>query len=134
MILTGGAGLTDRDELIAGIPILGQLAGALADAGFLVVRYDKRGIGQSGGRPEAVTLADYSDDQRAAVKYLTSRKDVDDKRIAIAGHSDGGLVSLMTAAAEKRVDAVVLLATQRRVGIRSRAAAAGARARPDDHH
>jgi pimeloyl-ACP methyl ester carboxylesterase len=111
VVLTGGAGATDRDELIAGIPILGQLAGALADAGFLVVRYDKRGVGQSGGRAEAVTLADYAEDQRAAVKYLTTRKDVDDKRIALVGHSEGGLISLMTAAAEKRVDAVVLLAT-----------------------
>jgi uncharacterized protein len=111
VVLTGGSGATDRDELIAGIPILGQLAGALADAGFLVVRYDKRGIGQSGGRPEAVTLADHSDDQRAAVKYLESRKDVDGKRIAVIGHGEGGLVSLMTAAAERRVDAVVLLAT-----------------------
>ena len=111
VILTGESGPTDRDELIAGIPILGQLAGALADAGFLVVRYDKRGIGQSGGRPEAVTLADHSDDQRAAVKYLTSRKDVDGKRIAVIGHGEGGLVSLMTAAAERRIDAVVLLAT-----------------------
>lgn len=111
VVLTGGAGQTDRDELIAGIPILGQLAGALADAGFLVVRYDKRGIGQSGGRPEAVTLADYADDQRAAVKYLASRKDVDSKRIAVVGHGEGGLISLMTAAAEKRVSAVVLLGT-----------------------
>ena len=34
-------------------PIFGQIAGALADAGFIVVRYDKRGIGQSGGRAEA---------------------------------------------------------------------------------
>src|SRR5207302_2395594 len=111
VVLTGGSGQTDRDELIAGIPILGQLAGALADAGFLVVRYDKRGIGQSGGRPEAVTLADYAEDQRAAVKYLTTRKDVDGRRIAVAGHGEGGLISLMTAAAEKRVDAVVLIAT-----------------------
>jgi len=111
VVLTGASGQSDRDELIAGIPILGQLAGALADAGFLVVRYDKRGIGQSGGRPDAVTLADHADDLRAAVKYLQSRKDVDSKRIAIAGHAEGGLISLMTAAVEKRVSAVVLLAT-----------------------
>ena len=111
VVLTGAFGPSDRDELVAGIPILGQLAGALADAGFLVVRYDKRGSGQSGGRAEVVTLADYSEDQRAAVKFLTSRKDVDSKRIALVGYSEGGLVSLMTAAAEKRVGAVVLLAT-----------------------
>ncbi len=111
VVLTGGSGQTDRDELIAGIPILGQLAGALADAGFLVIRYDRRGIGQSGGRADAVTLTDYADDQRAAVKYLTSRKDVDSRHIALIGHSEGGLISLITAAADKRVDAVVLLAT-----------------------
>ena len=66
-----------------GIPIFGQLAGALADAGFIVVRYDKRGIGQSGGRAEAATLGDYAEDVRAAVKMLADRKDVDPKRIAV---------------------------------------------------
>ncbi|HXD72350.1 MAG TPA: alpha/beta fold hydrolase [Vicinamibacterales bacterium] len=111
VVLTGTLGQTDRDELVAGIPILGQLAGALADAGFLVVRYDKRGVGQSGGRADAVTLADYADDQRAAVRYLTTRKDVDSRRIAVVGHGEGGLISLITAANEKKVGAVVLLGT-----------------------
>jgi pimeloyl-ACP methyl ester carboxylesterase len=111
VVLVGDSGPSDRDELVAGIPVLGQLAGALADGGFLVLRYDKRGIGQSGGRPEAVMLADYSEDARAAVKFLSSRKDVDARRIALVGHGQGGLVSLMTAAAEKRASAIVLLAT-----------------------
>src|SRR5215831_19019363 len=111
VVLAGDSGLTDRDELVAGIPILGQLADSLANAGFVVIRYDKRGVGQSGGRSEGVTLNDYADDQRAAIKFLTSRKDVDAKRIAVVGHGEGGLVSLMTAGAEKRVAAVALLAT-----------------------
>ena len=50
VILLGGSGPTDRDETAFGIPIFGQLANALADAGFMVLRYDKRGVGQSGGR------------------------------------------------------------------------------------
>jgi pimeloyl-ACP methyl ester carboxylesterase len=111
VILTGGSGPADRDGLAFGIPTLGELAGAFADAGFIVVRYDKRGIGQSGGRPEAASLADFADDQRAAVKFLTSRKDVDQKRIAVVGHSEGGLVSLLAATKEKRIAAVVLIAT-----------------------
>jgi pimeloyl-ACP methyl ester carboxylesterase len=111
VILTAGAGTVDRDALTAGIPILGQLAGALADAGFIVLRYDKRGVGQSGGRTEAASLGDFSDDQRAAVKFLTSRKDVDDKRIAVIGYSEGGLVSLLSAAKEKHIAGVVLVAT-----------------------
>src|SRR5207342_3163416 len=76
VVVAGDSGPTDRDELVAGIPVLGQLAGALADAGFLVVRYDKRGIGQSGGRPESAGLLDYVEDARAAVKMLERRKDV----------------------------------------------------------
>jgi pimeloyl-ACP methyl ester carboxylesterase len=111
VILTAGAGPLDRDALTAGIPILGQVASALADAGFIVLRYDKRGVGQSGGRTEVASLGDFSDDQRAAVKFLTSRKDVDDKRIAVVGYSEGGLVSLLSAAKEKRIAAVVLAAT-----------------------
>ena len=98
-------------SLAVGIPILGQIAGALADAGYIVVRYDKRGVGQSGGRAEAATLTDYADDARAAVKLLADRKDVDPKRIAVVGHSEGGLVALMAAAKDKHISAVAVLAT-----------------------
>lgn len=111
VVLVGGSGPTDRDSLIVGIPIFGQIADALANAGYLVVRYDKRGIGQSGGRAEAATLADYADDARAAVKLLADRKDVDPKRIAVIGHSEGGLVALMAAAKDKKIAAVGLLST-----------------------
>src|SRR5262249_42805305 len=69
-VLVGGSGPTDRDETVAGIPVLGQLAGALADSGFLVVRYDKRGIGQSGGRAETAGLAEFAEDLRAVVKVV----------------------------------------------------------------
>ena len=59
----------------------------------MVLRYDKRGVGQSGGRAESAALQDYVEDLRAAVKFLSERKDVDAKRIAIVGHSEGGLVA-----------------------------------------
>jgi len=110
VILVGGSGPTDRDEVVFGIPILGQIANALADAGFMVLRYDKRGIGQSGGRAEGASLADFSEDVRAAVKWLSDRKDVDDKRLAVVGHSEGAAVALMAAAKEKRIGAVVVIA------------------------
>src|SRR6185312_14210696 len=73
VVLVAGGGQTDRDELLFGIPIFGQLADAIADAGFIVLRYDKRGVGMSGGRDEAATITDYADDARAAVKFLTDR-------------------------------------------------------------
>jgi pimeloyl-ACP methyl ester carboxylesterase len=111
VLLVGATGSADRDGVTFGIPILGQLAGALADAGFIVVRYDKRGVGQSGGRAESASLTDYAEDVRAAVKMLAERKDVDPKRLALVGHAEGGLVALMAAAKEKRVGGVGLIAT-----------------------
>ena len=53
IVLVGGSGNVDRDTIASGVPVMGQLAGLLADAGYLVVRYDKRGVGQSGGRAES---------------------------------------------------------------------------------
>jgi uncharacterized protein len=111
VVLVSGAGPNDRDELVAGIPILGQLASSIADAGFIVLRYDKRGVGQSGGRAESAAMQDYVEDLRAAVKLLSERKDVDRSRIALVGHSEGGLVAMLAAAKEKKVAGVALLAT-----------------------
>jgi len=111
VVLVGGSGPSDRDGLVFGIPILGQIADAIADAGFIVVRYDKRGIGQSGGRAESAGLADYAEDVRSAVKWLSERKDVDPKRITVIGHSEGGDVALIAASKDKRIASVGLLAT-----------------------
>jgi dipeptidyl aminopeptidase/acylaminoacyl peptidase len=81
-----------------------------------VLRYDKRGVGQSGGRIETAGLADYADDLRAAVKFMADRKDIDSKRIAVVGHSEGGGVALLEAARDGRIAAVVVMGTPGVVG------------------
>jgi pimeloyl-ACP methyl ester carboxylesterase len=110
VVLVGGTGETDRDETVGGVPVLGQLSSGLADAGFLVVRYDRRGIGQSGGRAETVTLPDLAEDVRAVVKYARRRKDVDSDRVAVLGYGEGGMVTLLAAAGHDDIEAVVLVA------------------------
>ena len=111
VVLVSGSAPSDRDEFVAGIPIFAQLANALADAGYLVVRYDERGAGQSGGRPESATLEEYATDTRAVVTYLSKRRDVDEKRIALLGHGEGGWVAMLVAARESKVSAIGLIAT-----------------------
>jgi pimeloyl-ACP methyl ester carboxylesterase len=111
VLLVSGSGPTDRDEMAFGIPIFGQLADALADAGFAVLRYDKRGIGQSGGRTEAATLAHYMEDVRAAVRFLDDRDDIDHDRIAVLGYDEGGPVAMLAASKEKRIAALILVAS-----------------------
>lgn len=111
IVLVGGSGPTDRDETVAGIPVFGQIARDLVAAGFVVVRYDKRGVGQSGGRIESVTLNDYAEDARAVVQWLKNRKDVGRKQIGVVGHSEGASVALMVAARERdNVAGIALLA------------------------
>jgi pimeloyl-ACP methyl ester carboxylesterase len=111
VILIAGSGPTDRDETIAGIPVFGHIARDLVAAGFLVVRYDKRGVGQSGGRAESATIADYAADAREVLLWLEKRKDVNKNRIALVGHSEGALVAMLTAGRERgKVGAMALIA------------------------
>ena len=109
IVLVPGSEPRERDEIVAGVPVFGQLAGTLADAGFAVLRYDKRGVGQSGGRHESASLGDYADDVRAAVRYLRERRDIDDKRIAVVGYGEGGWIALQAAAKHDAIAAVAVL-------------------------
>jgi pimeloyl-ACP methyl ester carboxylesterase len=110
IVLVAGSRGADRDESIAGIPVFTQLAGLLSARGFLVLRYDKRGIGRSGGRTETATLQDYAEDVVALVKWLAKRDDVDSRRISAAGHGEGGAVAMLAASRERKISSLVLIA------------------------
>ena len=111
VVLVPSSTAQDRDEATDGVPVAGLLAAALADAGYYVVRYDRRGVAQSGGRPEAAGVGEYAGDVRAAVEYLDDRKDVDDDRIIVIGRGDSGLIALQAVAREKKIDRLVLVGT-----------------------
>jgi uncharacterized protein len=109
-IIVGGVTVTDRDGFINGVPVLGQLAQRLVDAGFLVVRFDRRGVGQSGGRAETAAIADYVEDVRAIVRWLDrQRDDVDDNRIAVVGHHEGAWIALRAAERDNNIHAMALI-------------------------
>ena len=116
VILLSGAGADDRDGAVSGVPILGQLAGALAEAGFMAVRYDKRGHGQSGGRAESATLGDYADDAVSVFRWLRERRDIDRDRIAIVGHNEGAWAALLAANRQRDIAGVVTLASPATTG------------------
>ena len=110
VVLVSAAGPQDRDETVFGIPILGQVAGRLADAGFFVVRYDKRGVGQSGGRIESVSIEAYAEDLKRVVDWVRKRKDIDKDRIALVGRAEGGSVALLAGSRQRgQIRALALL-------------------------
>ncbi len=107
-----GSGAQDRDEMIAFIPgyrLFRQVADTLSRRGVAVLRLDDRGVGGSGGDVRG-TSADFAGDIAAAVEYLRSRPEIDAARIALVGHSEGGMIAPMLAAEDPRLAAIVLMA------------------------
>ncbi len=108
-VLVSGAGPEGRDETHGDVPVFGQIAGGLAKAGVFVLRYDKRGVGQSGGRAEGASLDDYAEDVQRAVEWLRDRKDVDGDHIVVIGYGEGGAVALRAADKDSHIQAVGLV-------------------------
>jgi uncharacterized protein len=115
-LLIAGSGTTDHDGNGPQIKpaTLKKLAEQLAARNIATLRYDKRGAGgwkPEFGRPEDFRFKDYVDDAAALVNYL--RRSGKFSKLVLVGHSEGGLVAILTA---RRVpaDRLVLLATAAR--------------------
>jgi len=110
VLLISGSGPNDRDEeLMDHRPFL-VLADYLTRRGIEVLRSDKRGVGESGGRYSTATTADFASDAGAGVAFLKSRAEVDPKKIGLIGHSEGGMIAPMVAAHDDSVAFIVMMA------------------------
>jgi pimeloyl-ACP methyl ester carboxylesterase len=110
VLLLTGSGAQDRDETLFGHKPFFVIADALSRRGIAVLRVDDRGVGGSTGDLEASTEDDLVGDALAGVAFLKGRKEIDPKRIGLAGHSEGGLLAPLAATRSKDVAFVVLLA------------------------
>lgn len=101
----------DRDATAGRHRPFRVLAAHLARDGVISLRADSRGIGQSEGNAwPAVTKKDIASDAEAAMRYLTSRPEVDTTRIGLVGHSEGASVAAMVAGSLRDVSFIVMLA------------------------
>jgi hypothetical protein len=115
-LLIAGSGSTDHDGNGPQIKpaTLKKLAEQLAARKIATLRYDKRGAGgwkPEFGRPEDFRFKDYVDDAAALVNYLRSSGKF--SKVILVGHSEGGLVAILTAR-RVPVDRLVLLVTAAR--------------------
>ncbi len=88
----------------AGHPILAR---GLAEAGYVVLRFDFRGCGASEGEPGRIIFEEEVEDLKAAVTFLSDQDGVDATRVAAIGASMGGSVAIYGAAADSRIRACV---------------------------
>jgi poly(3-hydroxybutyrate) depolymerase len=121
VVLVHGSGPQSRDAVAhgqlaigfgCGVSVFEDLAEGLEDAGFVVLRYDKRTCGPfndcaDNGYPMPSVIHVIDDlvaDAAAGVRWLAAQPDVDAKRIYVVGHSEGGQLvpRLLTDVAELR--------------------------------
>jgi len=76
--------------------------------GYVALRFDYRGCGESEGERGRVIAMEEVADARHAVTYLASRPDVAADRIALCGSSLGAGVAVYAAGIDPRVAAVIL--------------------------
>ena len=115
-LLIAGSGSTDHDGNGPQIrpATLRKLSDQLVARNIATLRYDKRGAGgwkPEFGRPEDFRFKDYADDAVTLTNYLSEGGKF--SRVALVGHSEGGLVAIL-AAQRVGVDRLVLLVTSAR--------------------
>jgi pimeloyl-ACP methyl ester carboxylesterase len=113
-LLIAGSGSTDRDGNGPQLKpaTMKKLAEQLAAHGIASLRYDKRGANgwkPAFGKPEDFRFKNYIDDAASLVEFLRGKF----ARIVPVGHSEGGLVAILTAR-RVPVDRLVLLVTSAR--------------------
>jgi len=115
-LLIAGSGSTDHDGNGPQVKpaTLKKLSEQLVARKIATLRYDKRGAGgwkPEFGRPEDFRFRDFVADAAALVDYLRSSGKF--SRLVLVGHSEGGLVAILTAR-QVPVDRLVLLVTAAR--------------------
>ncbi|MEO8703173.1 MAG: alpha/beta fold hydrolase [Kofleriaceae bacterium] len=108
ILLISGSGQQDRDETIFGHRSFLVIADRLTRDGFVVLRTDDRGTGNTKG--ELGSLDTDIGDARAAFEFLRKQTEVDPKRAGMLGHSVGGYIAPVVAARTQKAAFVVSLA------------------------
>ena len=107
-LLIAGSGPHNRNEEVANHKTLLVLSDFLTRQGFAVLRYDKRGIGQSNGDYSKATMDDFAKDAAAAMRWVKEQAQIDATRVGYIGHSTGGYVAPLAAQIEHGTYLVLL--------------------------
>ncbi len=84
---------------------LAKLAEALAGQGFTAVRFDPTGTWESDGTIADYTTTQYLADVKSVLEYMLREGGY--KYVLLGGHSRGGMVSVLYAARDSRISAVL---------------------------
>lgn len=114
LILLHGSSIFGRK-----IPLMTALSQEFQAIGYTVLTFDFRGHGES-DKPRDYTSEsfDFAGDVVAAIDYLESRFDLQNRHLYVVGHSFGGGTALAAQARDKRIEKVVVFGPPRRLSER----------------
>ena len=117
VLLIPGSGAVDMNETLAeNTKPFWQISQYLSERGFAVLKYDKRGVGESFTilNPNVWgnnTVNDQIQDSKKALNVLVQQPEVDPKRVSIIGHSEGTLYAPRVAIDNStKVNNIILMA------------------------
>ena len=111
VLLISGGGAQDRDSTFLRHKPFLVLADHMTKTGTAVLRVDDRGVGESIGDRSRATSADYAEDALAGVAFLRSHPKIAGEHIGLIGHSEGGTIASLAAAASPDVAFIIMLAS-----------------------
>lgn len=100
IVLHGFGGNKDRPGSI-------NQAEMFCNWGYVTLRFDMRGLGESEGTPRRVICMEQVADTKNALTWLAEQDEVDTDRIGLIGHSFGAAIAVYTGGVDERVAAVI---------------------------
>jgi pimeloyl-ACP methyl ester carboxylesterase len=116
VLLISGSGSQDRDSTVYGHRPFLVLSDYLTRRGIAVLRVDDRGVGGSDLGSLSVTSENFMHDVLAGISFLKNRKDIDPQKIGLIGHSEGGMIAVMSAARSNDIAFIVIMAGMGQTG------------------
>ncbi len=110
VVLISGSGPQDRNSDILKHKPFWVIADYLTKNGVAVLRVDDRGVAKSEGDYSSASLNDFTEDTKAALTFLRTRKEIDANKLGLVGHSLGGVIAPIVASEDKEVYFIILLA------------------------
>jgi len=100
LVLHGFGSNKNSQNVLAPCKVLDEL-------GYVTLRFDMRGCGESEGEHGRVICLDQVEDTRNALSYLSRHPAIAPNRIAVIGTSFGGAVAVYAAGIDPRIAAVI---------------------------
>ena len=95
VVMLHASGDVDRDENAESMPInaFKEISQLLAEEGFAVLRFDKRGVGKSEGEYLTAGFFDLVEDAKAVIEFVKEQPQIDPNQVILLGHNEGCIIA-----------------------------------------